>query len=185
MFDPIIFDNIKVVLEGAVYDRDLAGQIAVTARADLVDLAAYGREYRITFCLAEDKEKKDAVSAQIALRTTLLDIASEQLEMPVAEQIGCTICVHFMLHVADWNRETRWITSVLDGIWGDRPHITQYIGTRLDEHRSSLWPPERYENKVTLDFHRKIGEGNIEDLYELVEHCVASVARLRDGMGGS
>ena len=32
MFDPTIYDNIKVVLEGAVYDLDLEGKIIITTK---------------------------------------------------------------------------------------------------------------------------------------------------------
>ncbi|WP_126425332.1 hypothetical protein [Brevibacillus marinus] len=185
MFDPIIFDNIKVVLEGAVYDRDLEGRIVVTERADLVDLAAFNRLYRISFCLAEERQRPEAVRAQIELGTSLRDIAAEQLAQPLSEPIGCTIFVHFLLQLADPKRGTRRIAAVLDEVWGDRPHITQYIGTRLDEHREGPWPPERWDNKATLDFHRKIGEDNAVDLEQLVELCVVSLVRLREAGGES
>ncbi|MBO8164611.1 MAG: hypothetical protein H0Z34_12930 [Brevibacillus sp.] len=183
MFDPIIFDNIKVVLEGAVYDRDLDGQIAVTDRADLVDLARYSRQFRIRFCLAEDAAREDVIAAEIELGTTLVDIAAEQLAQPLAEPVGCTLCIHFFLRVAEPQHETQWIASVLDDIWGHRPRITQFVGVRLDKQWS--WPetPHWYENKVTLDFQRKIGERNIEDLEQLIDLCVASLIRLRSGSG--
>lgn len=183
MFDPIIFDNIKVVLEGAVYDRDLAGQITVTDRADLVDLARYNRLYRITFCLAQERQRPEAIRAQIELGTSLTDIASEQLAQPLGEPIGCTIFVHFLLQMADWQRDTGQILAVLDDVWGGRPHIIQYIGAKLDEHRAWQWPPVYWDNKVTLNFHRKIGEDNMIDLEDLVEHCVVSLVRLREAKG--
>ncbi len=34
MFDPTAFDNLKVIVEGAVYDFDLHGDILVTDRKD-------------------------------------------------------------------------------------------------------------------------------------------------------
>lgn len=53
MFDPTVFDNLKTVLEGAVYDLDLEGVILVINRNDLVDLAHFSRTYKITFQLQE------------------------------------------------------------------------------------------------------------------------------------
>lgn len=36
MFDPTAFDNLKVIVEGAVYDFDLHGDILVTDRKDMI-----------------------------------------------------------------------------------------------------------------------------------------------------
>lgn len=180
MFHPTVFDNIKVVLEGAVYDCDFEGAITVTDRSDIIDLATFHRLFQIEFKLAGEGER--AVTAQMQLRTTLADIASEQLEQSLTERIGCTVCIQFQLSVDDVVADAGKITTALNEIWGHRPHITQYIGARLDEHRL-VWPPERFDNQVTLDFHRKIDEGNIEDMRRLVEHCIGSLYILKDLQG--
>lgn len=177
MFHPTIFDNIKVVLEGTVYDRDFDGEITVTDRADLVDLAAYHRLFRIDFQLANRTEQQSVITAQIQLRTSLKDIAGEQLELPLTDHIGCTICIHFLMSITDVRRQTEAVIAVLNEIWGDRPHITQTVSASIDEHRFT-WPPYQYENRVTLDFHRKIDEGNIEDMRHLVDHCIRSLESL-------
>ena len=39
MFDPTAYDNLKVILEGAVYDLDLSGELKIIERNDIVDLA--------------------------------------------------------------------------------------------------------------------------------------------------
>jgi len=182
VFHPTVFDNIKVVLEGAVYDRDFDGAITVTGRSDLVDLATYHRRFEIAYCLAEQANNPGAVRAVMQLRTTLADIASEQLEQPITERIGCTICLHFTLSIRDVRRETDAITAIVNEIWGHRPHITHKINAPLDEHRA-VWPPESYENQVTLDFHRKIDEGNIDDMKRLVEHCIQTLVQLQAFQG--
>lgn len=38
MFDPTAFDNMKVVIEGAIYDLDLDGEISIIDRNDLLIL---------------------------------------------------------------------------------------------------------------------------------------------------
>lgn len=181
MFHPTIFDNIKVVLEGAVYDRDLDGQILVISRSDCMDLASFHRIFHIEFIHAEDTEKTNRVSAHIQLRTSLADIASEQLEKQLTDHIGCLICITFTTHIYDVKRDTDKILHILNNIWGNRPHITQKVSFVVDEHKAATlnWPPERYTNKAILDFHRKIDEGNIEDMHGLVEHCVQSLVQLR------
>ncbi|MGC5325855.1 hypothetical protein [Brevibacillus sp. SYSU BS000544] len=178
MFHPIVYDNIRVVLEGAVYDRDLDGEILVLSRADVVDLATFHRYFHIEFYLGEEVDPDKKVTSQIQLKTSLADIASEQLEQSITDHIGCTICIHFTLHITDVVKDTEKITKILNDIWGHRPHITQEISTHLDEHKQLQWPPAVFKNRITLDFHRKIDEGNIEDMQGLVEHSIESLERL-------
>lgn len=184
MFHPTVFDNIKVVLEGAVYDRDLDGEIVVVNRSDLIDMASFQRTYTIDFRLERGNDiaaaDRQSVTAQIKLSTSLSDIAGEQLGQPLTDHIGCQICIIFRLTIHDHEREPAQINHVLNQIWGHRPHITQFVGVTLNEHRLWRWPPQQMENRVTLDFHRKIDEGNIEDLNDLVEHCVHSLIRLEE-----
>lgn len=181
MFHPLVFDNIKVVLEGAVYDRDFEGAITITNRSDVMDMATFQRLFQIEFKLADQNENINAVRAEMQLRTKLADIAAEQLEQPLTEHIGCTICIHFSLlmkNYADVPTEAREITSILNDIWGQRPYITQRVSTRLEEHRID-WPPKELHNHITLDFHRKIDEGNIDDLNELIDYTIRSLLKLQ------
>ena len=181
MFHPLIFDNIRVVLEGAVYDRDFDGAITITGRSDVMDMATFQRLFQIEFKLAEQAAGEKAVRGQMQLRTSLGDIASEQLEQPLVEHVGCTICIHFHLQLPnpdDIPSEANKITTLLNEIWGQRPYITQTLSAKLPEHRIE-WPPTVVTNHITLDFHRKIDEGNIDDLRELIEHTIQSLAGLQ------
>ncbi|MGZ0052167.1 hypothetical protein [Brevibacillus gelatini] len=182
MFHPLVFDNIRVVLEGAVYDRDFDGAITITNRSDVMDMATFQRLFQIDFKLAGQAENERAVRAQMQLRTSLGDIAAEQLETPLVEHIGCTICIHFYMQLegpGDIPDRAKEITTILNDIWGQRPFITQTLSAKLPEHRIE-WPPQSWENRVTLDFHRKIDEGNIEDLRLLIEHTIQSLAGLQN-----
>lgn len=181
MFHPLVFDNIKVVLEGAVYDRDFEGVITITGRSDVMDMASFHRLFQIEFKLADMADHEHAVTAQMQLRTGLADIAAEQLEQPLTEHIGCTICIHFLVDMKaekDIPAEVKTITSILNDIWGHRPYITQTLMARLQEHRPE-WPPQQIQNRITLDFHRKIDEGNIDDLRGLIDHTVQSLVQLQ------
>lgn len=179
MFHPLVFDNIRVVLEGAVYDRDFDGMITITGRSDVMDLATFQRRFQIDFQLAQrDGEDPHTVCARLQLATTLADIAAEQLEQPLTEMIGCTVCIHFSLLIQDVPQETGEIAEMLNRIWGNRPSITQTVKAILDGQRLE-WPPQQFSNQVTLDFHRKINEGNIEDLRELLDYTVESLRALQ------
>jgi len=178
MFHPLVFDNIRVVLEGGVYDRDFEGAITITDRSDVMDMATFQRLFQIDFEPAAAAHQERAVKARMQLRTGLADIAAEQLEQPLTDHIGCTICIHFFTEVHGVPDEPQRITAILNDIWGNRPYITQTISSRLEEHRVE-WPPQTYHNQITLDFHRKIDEGNIDDLRDLIDHTVQSLASLQ------
>ncbi|MGG1664282.1 hypothetical protein [Brevibacillus sp. NRS-1366] len=181
MFHPLVFDNIKVVLEGAVYDRDFDGAITITGRSDVMDMATFHRMFQVEFTRVDQDKNEQAVIAKMQLRTGLADIAAEQLEQPLTEHIGCTICIHFhvpLMTTKDIPQKVREITSILNDIWGNRPYITQTLKARVEEHRIE-WPPHHLENQITLDFHRKIDEGNIDDLRFLIDHTVQSLTELQ------
>ncbi|GIO03681.1 hypothetical protein NW801_16235 [Brevibacillus laterosporus] len=182
MFHPIIYDNIKVVLEGAVYDHDLDGDILVINRVDAVDLAKFGRYFHIQFHLLSSKEdtSKHKVTAEIQLSTELADIASEQLEQTLAVPMGCRICIHFDVSMRDVRYESVQVIDLLNEIWGHRPHITQQVMFTVDEHQEFRWPPEQFQVRIKLDFHRKIDEGNIPDINEIVAYCIESLRLLEE-----
>ncbi|MEK1830800.1 hypothetical protein AAAC51_22435 [Priestia megaterium] len=90
MFDPIVFDNLKVVVEGEIYDLDLSGQVSVTNREDFVDLAQFTRTYRISF------QPHFCCTASLTLSTDLDNIHAELTPSRV-EKPGCTVYIHFQL----------------------------------------------------------------------------------------
>ena len=54
MYDPTIFDNLKVAFENQVYDLDnLENEITITNRIDRMDFAVMGREFTIEFTLVD------------------------------------------------------------------------------------------------------------------------------------
>lgn len=58
MFDPTAFENLKIVIEGAVYDRDFSGEILVTDRNDIINLAKLERRFEISFVDKVNRGKK-------------------------------------------------------------------------------------------------------------------------------
>jgi hypothetical protein len=177
VFDPTIFDNIKVALEGAVYDLDFAGEVTVTSRSDQIELAAMAREYMIGCRNAARKDGNPQVTALFILSAGAADLAGEILDLAESEErtFGCTLHVNFLLNIERPERCAE-IERILNTIWSYRPRIIQelsfvYSGLILER-------PVTYRNTVTLDFGRKINEDNIEDLFTIVEHAVQSLRQL-------
>lgn len=167
MFDPTIYDNIKVVLEGAVYDLDLDGKILITRREDLVDLSSMSRTYAIEFARGIDKPSR----AEIHLQVGLSDLAAEILENPTAKP-GCTLTILLFTKVREPESECPYLQEQLSEIWENRPQITQVLSYEFGQ------PTSRYHNQITLSFGRKVDETHIEDFPHLIDYALDSLAWL-------
>ncbi|MZQ87312.1 hypothetical protein GQF01_34865 [Paenibacillus sp. 5J-6] len=172
MFDPTIYDNIKVVLEGAVYDLDLDGKILITRREDLVDLSSMSRTYAIEFARKIDKPSK----AEINLHVHLSDLAAEILENPTAKP-GCTLTIKLFTKVKNPEIECKHIEEQLGRIWEHRPQITQLLSYKFGIF------PMMYHNQISLSFGRKVDESHLDDFPHLIGYAADSLTWL-DERGG-
>jgi hypothetical protein len=168
MFDPTIYDNVKIVLEGAVYDMDMNGTILVSRRVDQIDLSSMSRYYAIGF----QEMAKLENTAEICLTAHLKDLAAEILEHP-NESPGCYLGIRFFTKITDPQQECPLIQNRLLEIWGHRPRVTQQLSYLFNEQ-----PFGEYSNQIELHFGRKIDEEQMEDFPELVQHTIASLAWL-------
>jgi hypothetical protein len=164
LFDPTIFDNLKVVLEGSVYDLDLEGSILVTNRTDRVELATMSRCYAIRF----RELKETGAQAEMALYASMTDLAAELLNRK-GEAPGCVLDISFELLVERPEEECSLIEQQLLQIWDRRPQIRQTLSYEYG------MPTRGYVNKVSLSFGRKLDEGNAEDLPRLVDYALRSL----------
>ncbi|NQX64660.1 hypothetical protein HQN90_00835 [Paenibacillus alba] len=167
MFDPTIYDNIKVVLEGAVYDLDLEGHILITRREDRVDLSSMSRTFAIEFTRKIDKPSK----AEINLHVHLSDLAAEILENPTAKP-GCTLTIKLFTKVKDPERDCKRIAEELGLIWEQRPEITQSLSYTYGTS------PIIYRNQITLSFGRKVDESHLDDFPDLIGYAADSLTWL-------
>lgn len=164
MFDPTIFDNLKVVLEGSVYDLDMDGSIQISNREDQINLSTMSRYYAIRFVLPGKPE----VSAEISLLANMRDLAAEILEQD-EETPGCAMEIAFRTLVLDPHRECETIHTELIRIWLERPEITQTLSFDYKKE------PIHYKNEIRLHFGRKVNEAQIEDFPELLRFIVKSL----------
>ncbi|SEG04625.1 hypothetical protein [Paenibacillus sp. UNC499MF] len=173
MFDPTVYENLKVVLEGTVYDLDLSGEILVTNRSDVMDLSSLGRHYRIRFVLRGGGENTASPWAELHLEAKLEDLAAELLSRKGAEP-GCTLTVKFGFLTHDPSRDCPAAGSSLESIWSGRPLITQTLSYVFGSEN------EGWHNEVLLEFGRKVNESHLDDFEGLLEHTLLSLSVLRD-----
>ena len=163
MFDPTIFDNLKIVLEGAVYDRDLDMRWAVLHREDLVDLASMGRTFIISF----SQKDKPVVVATVELSSDIRDFSGEWLS-DSERKPGCIFLVKFVTSIDNLDQCESIKLNLLD-IWGGRPLIQQ--------HLTFTWPQkaEHWQVEIVLHFERKFDETNIMDIENVLDHISLSL----------
>jgi hypothetical protein len=175
LFDPTVYENIKVVVEGAVYDLDLAGTILVTNRTDRVELSTMARTYSIQFQeLQEDIDKEIGLkngSAEIKLTATLEDLSSEILELEEGTP-GCQMEIIFITQVVNIEKECEEIDKLFKDVWENRPKVEQSLFFIYGDKVNF------YNNRISLDFGRKINEEQIEDIPTLIDLMFHTLQRL-------
>ncbi|RAP74930.1 hypothetical protein [Paenibacillus montanisoli] len=170
MFDPTVFDNLKVAIENQVYDLDnISGQILVTHRIDRLEMAVMARVFAIQFTLANGA----GVTAEIRLEASLKDIAAELLDQ--GGNPGCTLRLRFFMPIHDTAATCKAIEEKLTALWQPELPPTQTLSFAYGEQ------PVSYHNEIELHFNRKINEEQIEDLPELIDHVLQSLEAL-DGL---
>ena len=170
MFDPTIFDNLKVVIEGAVYDLDSVGVILVTNRSDQVELATMSRYYAIQF---REQYSDGESMAEVQLFAETEDLVAEIFEME-DRFTGCRLKIRFDTSVINPEQDCPQIKSLLEEIWENNPKIVQQITFTYEDEEE----PQLYRNQITLDFGRKINEQQIEDMGTFIDHVLHSLQRI-------
>ncbi|PLR77223.1 hypothetical protein CU633_11810 [Bacillus sp. V3-13] len=171
MFDPTAFENMKVVIEGAVYDKDLSGELQVVDRNDLINTAKLSREYSISF--TERGSMPDDPSCTLILQASLKNLAAELLpESGSGQAAGCTVLVVFnTTHKKDL-AISGIIEEKIREIWGMDRGITQRW-TFDDESDDTV------ENETIVSFNRPVFEEQIDDLVAMIDYMEKTIKSLK------
>ncbi|UNK17488.1 hypothetical protein MNQ98_23925 [Paenibacillus sp. N3/727] len=168
MFDPTIFENLKVAVENVVYDLDnLDERILVTGRTDRMDMAVMSRAFSLKFELVP----RTGAEAEIRLEAFLKDLAAELLETP-GEQPGCALSLRFYTEVRIVPEQCRRISELMQVIWEPQLTPVQTLSCVYGED------PIVYKNTIELKFPHKINEDNMSDIPNLVEHMIRTLEGL-------
>ncbi|MFJ7725628.1 hypothetical protein ACIQXV_05620 [Neobacillus sp. NPDC097160] len=167
MFDPTAFDNMKVVIEGALYDNDISGEIVITDRNDLMNMAKMSRHFDVSFQLPNRP-----VTAKFKMESRLANLAAELLLHAVQEQhAGCFVRLEFSL---DYEEEIDFqtIKDILEDTWGTDRKIS------LSVHQDPLDMNKTKSTLITVEFDRLITEDQLEDLVEMINFMKLTLEQL-------
>lgn len=172
MFDPTIFDNLKVVLEGCLYDQDADGEAAVTRREDLLDLAGMGRTFRMEMRLPDSP-----VSAVIQLSAALTDFAAELRGIRLAGmKPGAALEIAYRMPESPADARTDAASELLAKLWGDED--AELLQERTQ--RSSGGSETSRTFRFIVRFRQKMDESHLEELGPLAEHLVVSLKAVEE-----
>lgn len=168
MFDPTVFENLKVAFENQLYDLDtLDRKIDIINRVDRLEMAVMSREFALRFTLPDRKD----LSAEIQIKASLKDLADEILELK-GETPACTLRLLFFMQVSNVPEQCKQVEQILQRIWKPELAPKQTISYVYDVETPV------YSNTIELSFNRKINEEQMDDIPELINHILQTLAEL-------
>lgn len=170
MFDPTAFDNMKVIIEGALYDLDINGDIVVVDRNDIVNMAKMCRQFDLTFQLSDTAKRH--VIAKLIMESQLVNLAAELVPGLKSENlVGSMIRLEFHLEDMGNFNNFQGIQTLLLDIWGANRRITQLVQYNLFSETQTI--------VIRIDFDRLVSEDQMEDLIQLADVMVTTIHRLQ------
>jgi hypothetical protein len=170
MFDPTAFDNMKVVIEGALYDLDLAGEIVIIDRNDIVNMAKMSRSFDVHF--RNSSTQKVSVTAKLELQADLINLAAELLPNSMSQkQSGCTMKLQFFHEGITNEAQVQEIREIFIDIWGETRQINQSV--TITPSKSLI------ENCISIEFDRLISEEQMDDLVEMIDFMLKTNEHLQ------
>jgi len=167
MFDPTIYDNLKVGFENYLYDLDnLDELISITDRKDLLEMARMSREFVLQFCMRDCPD----FTGQVVLSTSLEDLAAEILETPEG-QPGCRLSLRFGMVMNKPETQCPAISSILQKSWPEQ-RILQHIHYVFEDQ------PATYTVTAEVHFDRSVNEDQMGDIPDLCDHMVNVLTKL-------
>lgn len=166
MFDPTAYENMKVVIQGYIYDKDLEGELDIIDRNDVVNLAKLSREYSIQFRLRNSSRD---ISAFFSLQAGLDNFSAELLPIKIVPKQGCVVQLSFLLNHQNEADYFNKIQKELQEIWGEKRTVQQSI--QLNPFVENFY----VQNRITIEFNRLILEDQMDDLMDMIDHMIETL----------
>lgn len=170
MYDPTVFDNLKVAFENHLYDLDnLDNKITIVNRMDQMDFAVLARKFAIQFEL----RGQWSLSAEIVLEASLQELADEILDAPKGKP-GCLVALRFNKSITNIEDQCKEVEEAIHAIWEEDVQLTQTMSFKYGQAHSS------YLNEIEARFKQKINEENMGEIEEFVDHVLVTLQVLSE-----
>ncbi|MTT32574.1 hypothetical protein GMB86_11200 [Terrilactibacillus sp. BCM23-1] len=163
MIDPTMFDNLKVVLEGIIYDFEMDDRLTILDRTDSIDLAKLNKSYIIDF-----KRLRGKTSVTLSMTSDLHTLATELLEEDMTD-LACQFQLTFHTPIKNPKTDCEALLFIINKHWRQfHPTITQRISYIYPGHH-------HYSNAIQLKFEDGLTEAEIDDLHSLMTIIVETL----------
>ncbi|MBS4199296.1 hypothetical protein KHA93_06455 [Bacillus sp. FJAT-49732] len=170
MYDPTVFENLKVAFENHIYDLDNIDHIiTILDRVDRMDLAVLARDFSIHFALVDHPD----ITAEIVLEASIEDLAEEILEWPGANP-GCSITLRFYKRIDNVAIQCNDIEQALNSIWENEIELTQTLSFKYAQEGSD------YIDTIEVRFKHKINEENMNEIGDFLDHVLKTLEELSE-----
>lgn len=168
MYDPTVFENLRVAFENQIYDLDnLEQTVHILNRKDQLDLAVMAREFTIRF----SKVGYPSVIVDLTLSSSLKELANEILEVEDAEP-GCTLSLLVRTFIQDVDRECEEIACILRTVWENDISYTQTLSFRYEQTEPGLM------NRIRIQFKPKLTEEHMCEIGPFLESVLDMMVRI-------
>lgn len=173
MFDPTAFENMKVVVEGAVYDHDFYGDLTVTNRKDLVDLANLSRQFIMEMELKTYQARYPVIGV-VSICADLVNLSAELLPNQSPFNEGSMITVALKIPCQLEGIKGGELLNVLEGIWGNSRRL-ELINSRYRDNKNSELS---YSTECKISFGRLIKEEQMDDLTDMLDTLIETLKKM-------
>jgi hypothetical protein len=167
MYHPSVYDNLKVVFEGVVYDSDFSGEIEIIDREDIVDFAVIEKRNSISFIVLGIS---DSIKGKMVLRTNLENLATEKLQ-DNPEGAGCQLSIHIETPVYEIETDCKKLQMIL------RKWTTGEIKSKIEQKLTYIYGESRnvFYNTVSIHIEKPVTEDDTERFSEVLGEVIASI----------
>ncbi|WP_071394459.1 hypothetical protein [Bacillus tuaregi] len=169
MFDPTAFENMRVVMEGCFYDKDLNGEILITDRNDYMNSAKLSRTYNLSFQLAKPNP---VGTCRFCLKADLTNLSAELLPAKHLDMYsGCKVTIEFMFESGFEKEGLERIANILKEVWGERT-------IKLTCSYEPLMFKQIANYHALISFDRILTEEQIDDLVVMTDYMLLTLEKL-------
>ena len=173
MFDPTAFENMRVVIEGMFYDKDLDGEIEIVDRNDSFNTANLSRTYQLAFRLSSSTKGEERPVCQLTLLSKLENLAAELLSHSyLSKEAGCFVSMEYFFHHHEDVAFLAEVEKDLKEIWGTERTIS------IVAEYETLKTKEKIKYCLQIRFDRIITEDQLDDFAEMFQYMIATLEKI-------
>ena len=173
MFDPTAFENIRVVMEGILYDYDLAGDIIIIDRNDLINTAKLSRIYDISFQLTQTQQVSEPkITCKVSLTANLENLSAELLPtLLLKREAGCVMNIEYTFEHEKDDILLKQIEKIVRDSWNN-----------ITYKQTLAYEPLKKARKIThrglIIFDHILRENEMNELPNRAEQIMTTLLRM-------